>query len=157
RQGEDQAAEVDPARPPAEGRRARVLRPLVDAAREGELPGQLGEAEGHRHLADEHQRPGPDEGGAAGAVAQIEHLEEPGQDGDVGEAGGEAREAAERPAQLLAVAVRREIDLIVVTRAHVRTPEVTRRTPPATTRAAPASCAPPAASRRTRTPRSTAK
>ena len=83
---------------------AHPPRPLVDRAGDRVAGGEFGEAERDHELADEHARPGPEEGRSAEPEAETEQLEDRGQDRDEREAGGEGRELAQRAVQLLVVA-----------------------------------------------------
>ena len=84
------------------------LRPLEDRAGDRPARGELGEVQGDEQLAGEHQRPGPEERGAAEAEAEPEELEHGGEDGDEREAGRERREGADTAVQFLTV------DLVVL-------------------------------------------
>ena len=93
-----------PAGEPADDGAAETPGPLVDRAGERVARGEFGEAERDHQLADEHRRPGPEEGRAAEAEAEAEQLEDGRQDGHEREAGGERRVAADPARELLGVA-----------------------------------------------------
>ena len=116
RDRDDLGTQVDPAGVPGPGRARQLLRPLVDRAGERIVRRELGELQRDGHLAEEDDRPGPDEGAAGEEEAQGGGLEHAGQDRDVREARREAREAPERAVQLLLVPERREIVRVGVVR-----------------------------------------
>jgi hypothetical protein len=87
-------------------------RPLEDRARDREPRREGGEVQRDEHLADEHDRPRPEERRPAEAEAEEEQLEDGGEDGDVGEPGREGREAADPAVQFLVVSEARQVGVL---------------------------------------------
>ena len=82
-----------------------MFRPLVDAAGQREVRRRLGEHERHHELAEDDDRPRPeDPGGAARVEAVVEEREEAVRRRHEAEGDGERTEEAERPVELLLVA-----------------------------------------------------
>src|SRR6185312_12887961 len=100
RQGHNERRQVDPADEPSECRGTGSPGPGVYPAAERVAASEVGEAEGQAELPDEHGGPGPEEGRAGLAIAEVEVLDDAGEDGKVGEAGREGGEAAEPATEL---------------------------------------------------------
>jgi len=93
-----------PAGKPADHRATEPAGPLVDRPRDRVSSGQLSETQGHRQLAHEHDRPGPEECRTAEAEAQTEQLEDGRHDRHERETRGERGEGSDPPFELLDVA-----------------------------------------------------
>ena len=135
RRRQDAGPEVDPAREPAERLVRQALRPLVDRSGHREVARELGEVQRDERLAEDDERPRPEERRAADAEPERDERERPGRDADVAERDREVRQEAERPLQLrldpqrpqVGIVSRRLVRLVVWTRHDLPPPFRPRR------------------------------
>src|SRR5439155_18455433 len=110
--GHNAGPEVDPAGKPAQRLVGKPFGPLVDGPGDREMAGQLREVQGDEGLAQDDERPGPEDGGPSHAKGDRLIGECPCRDADIAERDGEIREESERSPQLRLDAERPKVRVI---------------------------------------------